>query len=302
MRHSLFLLRLLSAACLLALLASCTAPATPGPGNPAPNPGATWQVLPGPTRAPQQPGDGGNGGMRLITSTPGGSSPVQPPAPPNDGTTVEPPPVNPPAPQLPRVAWDTSHGPREGQDGAYTVSDIYHDLAQALVEDAITLLDDAQALPSCTLSGYDALVLAATSVYSSGLSQGEVDCLRQFVQDGHGLVILGEAPGFTNYLRGAADAFGAQVNLAPEQWSVPCEGGSLCTGVGTLEFYQGGSVSAGNAATVAQSGGSAAALTIESYGGRVVIIGDSNLFDDRWLGNNLGFAHNVFRWVTKLTP
>jgi hypothetical protein len=258
-----------------------------------------WEVKAAPTGLPAQPGENAprQVGILLFTSTPKSGLLSTPPAPEENATESSP---TAPEQRVARVLWDTSHGPRQGQDGAYTVAGIFHNLGQLLAEQEIYLLDDDQALPKCALSAYSAIILSATSVYSTAISQEEAGCIWQFVQDGGGLIILTERPCFPNQLREVMDAFGVQAFLDPEQNSVAdCPNHPICAGIENIEFYQGGTLSGDNSWVVAASAGSPAVLVREDLPGRVVIIGDSNLFDDRWLKPNRAFARNIFLWVTE---
>ncbi len=162
--------------------------------------------------------------------------------------------------------------------------------------------DNNYAIGTCELSRYDALVVAATSAFTVNFSAGEVLCVRNFVDSGGGLLILGERPGFANRLGALAGEFGLEMFLEPEatelsSWSDH----PILDGVSQIVFEQGGgiAVSGTEMQLVAYAGSGGAIAVSDGEQIRVVAVGDANLFDDRWLANNHSLAISIFKWVTR---
>jgi hypothetical protein len=73
----------------------------------------------------------------------------------------------------------------------------------------------------------------------------------------------------------------------------------ILEGVASIDYFEAGSLEAVGTAEVIAWGGGAPLVAVAAPGsGRVVAIGDSNLFDERWLVDNQRFALNVFRWIS----
>ena len=197
------------------------------------------------------------------------------------------------------VLWDTSHKPRVGNAGAYTPDEIYSDLKALLADQNIRLVEGGLS----SLSNYDAVVISATSVYDASPTSTEIDLISQYVKDGGGLLILGEDNRFPNEIQPIASEFGIKVAQIPELESISNFADvSIFAGVDEIEFFRGGTlkVLSSTAEPVAWENGAIAIIIATPSSGRVVVIGDSNLFDNRWLDPNRIFAVNVFRWITFL--
>ena len=206
-----------------------------------------------------------------------------------------------PRPASARVLWDTSHGPRQGQAGSYEPSGVFSDLVSLLAKDKVTV--EGGSLASADLKRYAAVVISATSATTSAYTPAEAQMLVQYIENGGGLLILGEDPNFTDTLSAVSSLLGVTLFKAPVLNKVTnLSKHPVFTGISTLEFYSGGSLQLYNsqAQIIAQENG-AGAVAVDTRGsGRVVIIGDSNLFDNRWIPPNQQFASNVFRWITQL--
>ena len=237
------------------------------------------------TQAPTQP---------VVVDIPSEPAPAQEPTEtPLPSHTPEPTPTEPPPrPQSATVLWDTSRTPRQGSDGVYDINGVFSSLANVLSDSGITFVSSASPLDSIDLSQYGALVIAATSAYGSAYSDAEAQLIGQFVENGGGLVILAEDSNFTNNIYRVTAYFGVSVAQSTGLNKIlPGSDHPIYNGVGAIEFYNGGEVS---------KDGTRFAITAFEHGaGRVVVVGDSNLFDNRWLpaGDNRVFAANVFQWA-----
>ena len=192
-----------------------------------------------------------------------------------------------------QVYWDLSHIPRRGSDGSYEPSGVFSSLASALQDAGIDIQTGSNSVVSLNLDQYDVVVISATSSYESPYSAAEAAAVGEFVERGGGLIILAEDSSFTNNIVEVAAYFNVSVAVSTGIYDVFTDSSqSITEGVSTLYYYNGGSVRTGSTeyAFIQQTVGS----------GRLVVIGDSNLFDNRWLAkaNNQSFALNVFRWAS----
>lgn len=205
-----------------------------------------------------------------------------------------------PGSQSKTVLWDVGHGPREGQDGAYTPAGVYSDLAKLLYSFDIEIESYAGSLENVDLDHYGAVVLAATSAIQIPYQSGEIDALRRFVDAGGSLLIMGENSQFTNLVGTVAAAFGVGLAGTPDLWEAGNLGDHpIFAGVNAVKFYQGGTLTLQDpdAWTLASEGSHPAVVTLDRPIGRILVMCDSNMFDDRMLAENTTFALNVFRWL-----
>ena len=192
-----------------------------------------------------------------------------------------------------QVYWDLSHTPRKGSDGTYEPSGLFSDLASALRDASINVQSGSNDITSLNLDQYDVLVICATSSYGTPYSVAESIVIGEYVDRGGGLIILAEDATFTNNISQVAGYFNVSVAISTGVYDAkPDSSHSISEGVSSLYFYNGG--------LIKKSGSTDALIISEPSGsGRLVVIGDSNLFDNRWLSksDNKGFALNVFRWA-----
>jgi hypothetical protein len=191
-----------------------------------------------------------------------------------------------------QVYWDLSHTPRKGSDGSYEPSGVFSNLTSTLADANIQVQSGSGAITSVNLDQYDAVVVSATSSYGSSYSPVEAAAIGEYVERGGGLIILAEDSSFPNYIAEVARYFGVTVGLSTGVYDVFTDSSqSITEGIKSLYFYNGGNIKVGSTTYV---------LIQQKVGeGRLVVIGDSNLFDNRWLpqADNKAFALNVFRWV-----
>ena len=192
-----------------------------------------------------------------------------------------------------QVYWDLSHIPRRGSDGSYQPSGVFSSLASVLRDASIDVQTGSNSIVSLNLDQYDAVVICATSSYESSYTAVEAAAIGEYVERGGGLIILAEDSSFTNKIAEVAGYFNVSVALSTGIFDLtPDSSQSITEGISSLYFYNGGNVKTGSTvgALIQQAAGS----------GRLVVIGDSNLFDNRWLSkaDNQSFALNVFRWAS----
>jgi hypothetical protein len=92
---------------------------------------------------------------------------------------------------------------------------VYAGLANLLSGSGIQIESSSDPLESADLSGFNAVVLSATSATRVNYSGAEVRALAAFVEDGGGLLFLGENPQFTNRFGVVSEYFGIKLALEP---------------------------------------------------------------------------------------
>lgn len=230
----------------------------------------------------------------IPTNTP---TPTRTPSPsPTDTMTP-----SPPIPQASSVLWDLSHGPRVGSFGEYSPEGIFSDLADVLSQIGFTVQSNRGPLAQVDLLGFGIIVVSATSAVEQDFSTTEAEQIGQHILAGGNLLILGERPGFDNRIREVTDYFNMEVGLNPSLDTVTnLADHPIFGGVNEIQFlFDGGalSVDSPQGQIVASQDGSAAVVVFDFQPGRVVVIGDSNLFDNRGLRVNKQLAINVFQWL-----
>jgi serine/threonine protein kinase len=203
-----------------------------------------------------------------------------------------------------KVLWDISHGPRTTQDGSvYTPDGMYKSLAQALANEKYGVTSGELT----NLNSYDILVLSELSG-ATPYTKNEVDKIEQFVRvSGHGLLIMSDTPGFENLLDNVSRRFSIGLGESISNGPVSYSNEPFFSGVTLLQFSSGGGIlqvsSPSQPAASDQDGNSVIAFC-ECDAGRVIVISDSNLWDNQGLNqaDNQRFATNVIQWLAKLSP
>ena len=204
-----------------------------------------------------------------------------------------------------KVLWDISHGPRVSLDGSpYTPDGSYKSLVQALAGQNF-------AFTSGGLSGLDSysiLVLSAPSADLSPYTRAEADAIEKFVRvGGHALLIMSDIPGFDNHLGMVSQRFGIDLGTTTSGGPVRLSKAPFLSGVSSIQFLSGGGVLTFLPPAVPAAwdqNGNPVVVYCECDAGRVLVVSDSNLWDERGLSlvNNQPFAENVFQWLARLSP
>jgi len=210
-----------------------------------------------------------------------------------------------PTPSQITVLWDVSHGPRISSDGSpYTPDGLYRSLVQAIASQKFVF-------SSGGLAGIDSisiLVLSAPSANQMAYSSGEADQIEQFVRvGGHSLLILSDIPGFENHLADVSQRFGIGLGQISSNGPVRYSQDPFFSGVSSLQFlFLGGVLQVSSPAVAAawDQNGNPVIAYCECDAGRVMVVADSNLWDNRGLSQagNQQFAVNVFQWLARLSP
>ena len=201
-----------------------------------------------------------------------------------------------------KVLWDISHGPRTSEDGSlYTPDGMYKLLAQTLGNQKFVITSG----DLTNLDPYDILVLSATSSSKTPYTSAEADKIEHFVRvSGHSLLILSDIPGFENLSDVVSRRFSIGLGELTSDGPVSYSNEPFLNGVTSIKFLFGGGVlqvaSPSQTAATDNDGNSTIAFC-ECDAGRVMVISDANLWDNRGLNqaDNLRFASNVFLWLAK---
>ena len=210
-----------------------------------------------------------------------------------------------PTPAELTVLWDVSHGPRISSDrSAYTPDGLYKSLVQ-------TLANQKFAVSSGGLTGIDSysiLVLSAPSADQMAYTTAEADQIEKFVRvAGHGLLILSDIPGFENHLETVSQRFAIDLGKTTSNGPVRYSQDPFLSGVSSIQFLFGGGILTVSGSAVAAAwdqNGNPVIAYCECEAGRVMVVADSNLWDNRGFTQaaNQQFATNVFEWLAKLSP
>ena len=210
-----------------------------------------------------------------------------------------------PTPSEITVLWDISHGPRISSDGSpYSPDGLYKLLLQALSNQKFVFSSGGLA----GIDSYSILVLSAPSADQMAYTTAEADQIEQFVRvGGHGLLIMSDIPGFENHLQYVSQRFGISLGQISSNGPVSYSKDPFFSGVSSVQFlFLGGVLQVTSPAVAAawDQNGNPVIAYCECDAGRVMVIADSNLWDNRGFNqaSNQQFAENVFQWLAKLSP
>jgi hypothetical protein len=111
------------------------------------------------------------------------------------------------------VLWDTSHG--IANSGQYQPSGYYLALSEHLGDNGFTTVTTSQGFLVDDPVGYDVIVVCLTSAFNSSYTSVEVGRIVDFVNDGGGLLIMGDRLGAPNAnIQPVASEFGITLGLS----------------------------------------------------------------------------------------
>jgi len=203
-----------------------------------------------------------------------------------------------------KVLWDQTHGPYLDYKlmGSYTT--IYNDL----VANGFTVDTTVIGVNNVNLNNYDIVVINLGSNWNSAYSAAEADSLLAFVNRGGSLLIQSENTGCPNgNLTQIANRFGMTVGTgACGDCFTSFTGNATYTpifsGIASACGIATGSVgfAAPSEAIGWSSGVPLMVGRCEQNKGGVLLIGDINIWDNTYIGNNNNRALglNVFNWLS----
>jgi len=182
------------------------------------------------------------------------------------------------------VLWDTSHGVANG--GNYQPGGYYQTLAQHLGDNGFTIDTTSNGFLVDDPGEYDVIVVCLASAYFSPYTPEEVERIVDFVEDGGGLLLMGDQQYHPNAnIQAIASEFG--ITFGPtdlELWQVYTSNLAdhpVFDNVDTIFMYAATELSvSGPAFPVAWQAGSGKIMVAvaEAQQGRVVAIGDCTLW------------------------
>ncbi len=225
------------------------------------------------------------------------------------------------------VLWDTSHGVyvsgTYGGDGYQpSQNGYYQKLAEHLGNNDFTVEITSQGFLTDDPAGYDVIVVCLMSAFDSSYTSAEVDRIVDFVDDGGGLLIMGERLAAPNAnIQPVASEFGITLGLSDvlssppniyELYTSEHTDHPIFDGVDEIFLYAAAELSAENPAfPVAWQEGTtkAVAAVAQSDQGRVVALGDCSLwswvqlYEERFYeADNPQFAVSTFNYLAVPEP
>ncbi len=215
------------------------------------------------------------------------------------------------------VLWDTSHG--VVGDGDYQPSGYYQTLVQHLGNNGFTVDTTSDGFLIDDPADYDVIVVCMASAYDTAYTSGEVERILSFVNNGGGLLIMGDRqdrPGKDNeHIQPVADEFGVILGISNLDLLHLYTSGmidhAIFDGIGGIYMYAAGELTASSptfAGAWKEGTGETIAAVAEYGQGRVVALGDCSLWtaSDNWdyfhEVDNPQFSVNTFEYLAIPEP
>ena len=220
------------------------------------------------------------------------------------------------------VLWDTSHGvyvsSTFGGDGYQPSQDgYYHTLAEHLGNNNFTIDITSDGFLTDDPAGYDVIVVCLTSAFYGSYTSAEVEHIVDFVEDGGGLLIMGDLQAAPNSnIQPVASKFGITLgvsNLSPtEIYTSEHTDHPIFDGVNEIFMYAAAELATNTYAFPAawQEGTQKTIAAAAQYGqGRVIALGDCSLwswvdmYEERFtIADNPQFAVSTFNYLAVPEP
>jgi hypothetical protein len=204
-----------------------------------------------------------------------------------------------------KILWDTYHGDPPGNDVAFQT---YTELVSDLQNKGCSITASDTGILATDLSQYDVLIISAGTSISSGYTAAEVDDVQAFVNNGGGLLVLNEWYDYVGqpHIDLVVQRFGINT-IGYTAWDTVTNLDTthpIFSGVSSLYIVAAGTMNVQSPSTAVAWYGQDAVVSVVP-GKKVVIIGDSNLFQtnaDPTLDfinqyDNRKFASNVFTYL-----
>lgn len=202
------------------------------------------------------------------------------------------------------VLWDVTHGIYLG----YDPTNFYSSLVTLLNSAGFSIYTTSAGLDNLNLAPYDIIVVNLGSSWTSGYTPSEVAAIDNFVNAGGGLLVMGDNPDVPNVnINPVAQTFGCTSGvsiLSPNDLYINnFTAHPIFAGVTEIYNRAAGELTASAPSSlVAWEPGDHGVVSVAEVGaGKVVILGDMNLWDNTYISNsqNQLFAENVFTWLSK---
>ena len=218
------------------------------------------------------------------------------------------------------VLWDTSHGvyvsPEDGGNG-FQPSGYYQPLTQHLGDNGFTIDTTSDGFLVDDPGEYDVIVVCLASAYYSVYTPAEVERIVSFVDDGGGLLLMGDQQLNPNAnIQPVASQFGIGLGistLAPyEIYTSDLASHFIFDAVNQIFMYAAGELSASGPASPAawqEETPYKPIVAVAQYGqGRVVALSDCSLWtaSEYWdyfsMADNPEFSLNTFNYLAVPEP
>jgi uncharacterized membrane protein len=202
------------------------------------------------------------------------------------------------------ILWDTTHGVYLN----YEPSGRYKGLVTLLNGKGYTVTTINNGILNNNLNQYGILVVNLGSAWNSQYTAAEVQAIKNFVQNGGGLLIMGDNTGTPNgNINPVSQAFGTTVGvsqLATDDYITDFASHVLFNGVQTFYYRAGGEINsiAPSSNEIAWDSANKGVLSVKGGNGKVVITGDINFAEDDYRGqyNNQRLTENIFDWLVPM--
>ena len=215
------------------------------------------------------------------------------------------------------VLWDTSHG--VAGDGYYQPSGYYQTLVQHLGDNDFSVDTTSDGFLADDPADYDVIVVCLASAYDTTYTSGEVERILSFVNNGGGLLIVGDRqdrPGKDNeHIQPVADEFGIALGMSNPSplglYTSDLADHPIFDGISQIYMYAAGELTASSPTSEGawKEGTGEAIAAVAEYGqGRVVALGDCSLWtvSDNWdyfhEADNPQFSVNTFEYLAVPEP
>ncbi|MHC4641397.1 MAG: PEP-CTERM sorting domain-containing protein [Planctomycetota bacterium] len=221
------------------------------------------------------------------------------------------------------VLWDTSHGvyvsSTFGGDGYKPSPDgYYHALSEHLGNNGFTVDTTSQGFGNGVPAGYDVIVVCLTSAFNSNYTSTEVDQIVDFVDNGGGLLIMGDRQAAPNAnIQPVASEFGITLGISDvlpyDFLTTEHSNHPIFEDIDQISMYAAAELSVDTPALPIawqDDGTTKTVAAVAQYGqGRVVALGDCTLWS--WVdvyeerlnkADNPQFAVNTFNYLAVPEP
>ena len=206
------------------------------------------------------------------------------------------------------VLWDTSHSSTIPFD-YYTQ---YQNVIQHLNTQNYNIDRNTGDLLNVDLGAYDAIVVSVLTTQNSAYTTGEVAKISDFINNGGGLLIMGDNSMSPNAnIQPIASAFGAWLGWTNPA-SVPLgydQSNQVLQGITDLHFQGAGELQllgpSSEIVWVEDVGGNKSLVAVAEFGmGDVITIGDADMMTNNYYdqADNLIFVENTFLHLTTPEP
>jgi len=202
------------------------------------------------------------------------------------------------------ILWDITHGVYLD---SYLPHTGYLQMLAEIEPHGHTIVTTDQGVDNLDLSLYDVIVISWGTANDNPYQPNEVTALRTFVEDGGGILIMGDNVGCPNInINPVSEEFGVTCGISSinplDLYVNDLENHAVFDGISEIYFRAAGEISVVvPSIPIAHSNALPIAAAGEVGNGRVVVIGDANHWSDNYFSysENDEFAVNVFNWLAQ---